>query len=230
MKMIKYLKGKIVQLKTPKKEVYNGISNKINNTGEMICIYANEIYTAGDANGFYIFRFNITEKQEEFVIPLLNHLSACNLYFHKYDKDYNRYLYMYGTAKNIAKLIDKYTYNIYSQSDIITKTEVNTFLLYPSIYRSVYGNLDKFDTSLPSSHIIHNNRRVKISLDESIATQEDMEWVEKKIDELLYINDTNSFVVFLNEDEKVKKYKEGYNILEEDYDENSFDPSIDEII
>lgn len=231
MKLIKYLKGKKIQLTTPKKEVYDGVSDKIGNSNSMKCLYANEVYKEGDANGFYIFRFTITKKQEDEIIILLTHLNACGLYFYKCDDDCGRYLYIYGTARNITKLIDKYMSNVYTQSSIITKTEVNNFLLYKSIYRCVYGNLDNFDTSifLVGTHR-NTDKKIYLLLNEITAETVDIVWANMTISYLLYDKDTNDFTIELEEDHKLKRYKDGDNILEEDYDEDSFDPSIDEII
>lgn len=236
MKIMPYLKGKIVQFKTPKKELYNESSDKLLSNISLVNIYANEVYKAGDANGFYIFRLQITitDKNIDDIFKLIENFNKNNIGFtlvelNTNSTDHIYRLYMYGTARSFASLINKFIYNVYGSSNIIHKGEVNNLLLYPAIYRCVYGNMNNFDLSLPEDAIANISEKViNINL-QKYADTLDTVWLPLNLVSINYDYIHNEFTPIYFENYKLKDYMETDNILEEEIN-NKFDPSIDEII
>lgn len=223
-----YLKGKLLQMKKLNKENYTEDSDKLKYPIKMTNIYANENYKAGDANGFYIFRFDVYGKD-----LLLNAYKLCecldknNIYFtmEEFLSDDMFYMYIYGSAKSFANVVEKFIYSVYTQSQFITKTEINQFLLYPAIYRNVYGSISNFDTSLTNNDITHDaDQIIHIYLSLDI----DRLYIYHEFTDIKYDYLTNDYTILFKEDDLLKTYKTADNILEEE--NQNFDPSIDELI
>lgn len=223
-----YFKGKFLQMKKHNKEIYNGESNKAKYPIKMTNIYANENYKAGDANGFYIFKLEVNGKDSLVdAFKLGENLVKNNIYYTMYEfmVEDMYYMYIYGTAKSFAKVIEKFIHSVYVQSQIITKTEINQFLLYPAIYRNVYGSISDFDTSLTNDDITHDADNI---IPIHVSLNIDMVNIYQVFTNIKYDYLTNDYTVLFREDDLLKTYKEQDNILEEENEK--FDPSIDELI
>lgn len=232
MNLKAYLKGKLRQIKKIQKEEYNEGSDRGRLKLSFTNLYSNEVYKAGDANGYYIFKLGIVlDHNENELYKLLENLRMNNIGFNLvelYADDKVYRLYMHGTARNFATLINKYTYGIYEPSNIFTKSEVNQLLLYPAIYRCINGNMLNFDTSIPEEQISHiAEKSFEVNL-KSNTDSMDFTWKEKYLGILEYDYAHNEFTVKYNENNKLKEYMNADNILEEE--NNKFDPSIDEIV
>lgn len=232
MKIKSYLKGKLRQIKKIPKEEYNEGSNRGRLKLSFTNLYSNEVYKVGDANGYYIFRLGIiVDHNENELYRLLEKFKVNNIGFNLtelYTDDNIYRLYIHGTARTFANLINKYTYSVYEPSNIFTKSEVNQLLLYPAIYRCINGNMLNFDTSIPEEDISHiAEKSFEVNLKPNVDSI-DYTWKEKYLGVLEYDYAHNEFTVKYNEDNKLKEYMNTDNIVEEE--NNMFDPSIDEIV
>lgn len=222
-----YLKGKLRQFSNPKKEKINITSEKIESYCKMENIYANEHFNKNDnVNGFYIFRMLISEnlKEEVYKLCLLLFRNDIQCTYNEQD------LYFYGTAKNFARLINKFKYSIYKPNRIITRTEISRFLMYPAIYRNAMGSLENFDTDLYNDAISYNDGRNTngIIFIDNLKTGDQI-WFNKHCAYLFYEQELNDYEMILREDDILNNYKQGDTIVDEE-ETDLFDSSIDEII
>lgn len=236
--MKEYLKGKFKQFKNKlqRKEEYDGISNKTKFNITINTLFAHEVQKLNYINGFYIFKIILKnyDNQEE-LIKLSTYCSRSNIMITintGLTRENEYYIVLMGDAKSFTNLIQKYTYSIYEQSEIISRFIIDEFLLYSAIYYNIYGNLDKFDNIKYDEYKIEDSFKVMGQIPIIINSDDsfDAVWFNQHGCELYYWNSSDKYDIKLFEDKKIKYYTDSDTLVEEDEVNENFDPSIDEII
>lgn len=239
MKLSKYFMGVLRRHCTPKKEEVN--DNPIDISGcDIKCIAALENVYEGRIDGQYIFAYKVLEEEMEFIKDILN------IFGIRY-REYKNIIYFAGSNKQIATLV-KYFWAGNGPVLISFNGKITEYLKhYEGIYLDIYGNTNEYNISYRDNNYYQTGRdyheyQELIIQDESIDIKpiEDLFGIYfyksyptyKTIPELkILLSDKNddSYEKSIYNQYIKNNNKVNYKVLVDEENE-SFDPSIDELL